>query len=178
MNLVTQSSAATAKSVDKEGYMTSLNAMKLPEATELNDLKKARMLLRAVIKASPDSKEAWIAAARIEELDHKLPEARQLLQKACEQFPTAEDVWYEAARLQDQKNQSAFFAQALQKIPTSRKLWLLASNQEKDSKSKQKVLKRALEFLPTDVDIWKALISEASQDEATELLEKAVQILP
>lgn len=127
--------------------MTSLNAMKLPEATELNDLKKARMLLRAVIKASPDSKEAWIAAARIEELDHKLPEARQLLQKACEQFPTAEDVWYEAARLQDQKNQSAFFSTALQKIPTSRKLWLLASNQEKDPKSKQKVLKRALEIL-------------------------------
>ena len=85
--------------------MTSLNSMKLSSSTEINDLKKARTLLKAVIKANPDSREGWVAAARIEELDGKLPEARSLLQKACDHFPTSEDVWYEASRLQEQKNQ-------------------------------------------------------------------------
>lgn len=163
---------------DKEGYMTSLNSMKLNSATEINDLKKARMLLKAVVKANPQSREAWVAAARIEELDGKLPEARSLLAKACEQFPDSEDVWYEAARLEEPKKQQAFFAQALQKIPTSRKLWLLASQTEPDVKLKIKVLKRALEYLPAELQIWKELVSLSEELEAKVLLEKAVSVLP
>lgn len=66
-------------SVDKAGYMTDLNSLKINSNSEINDLKRARMLLRAVIKANPDSTSGWIAAARVEELDGKLTEARNLL---------------------------------------------------------------------------------------------------
>jgi pre-mRNA-processing factor 6 len=59
--------------------MTDLNSMKINSDTEINDLKKARVLLRAVIKANPSSTSGWIAAARVEELDGKLNEARSLL---------------------------------------------------------------------------------------------------
>jgi hypothetical protein len=38
---------------NKEGYMTDLNSMKLNSESEINDLKKARILLKAVIKANP-----------------------------------------------------------------------------------------------------------------------------
>ena len=36
-------------SVNKEGYMTDLNSMKISSDTEINDIKKARALLKAVI---------------------------------------------------------------------------------------------------------------------------------
>ncbi len=58
--------------MNKEGYMTDLNSMKLNTETEINDLKKARILLKAVIKANPTSSSGWVAAARVEELDGKL----------------------------------------------------------------------------------------------------------
>jgi len=79
--------------------MTDLNSLKLNSETQLNDLKKARVLLRAVIKANPTSSSGWVAAARVEELDGKLNEARNILDEACIQFQTNEDVWLEAARL-------------------------------------------------------------------------------
>ena len=66
---------------------------------EEGELKKARILLKAVIKANPSSESGWVAAARVEELDGKLKEARILLQNACEQFPKSEDIWFEASRL-------------------------------------------------------------------------------
>jgi pre-mRNA-processing factor 6 len=53
--------------------------MKLSTATEINDLKKARVLLKALIKANPQSSSGWVAAARVEELDGKLSEARKIL---------------------------------------------------------------------------------------------------
>ena len=52
--------------------MTDLNSLKINSETQLNDLKKARVLLKAVIKANPTSTSGWVAAARVEELDGKL----------------------------------------------------------------------------------------------------------
>lgn len=59
--------------------MTDLNSMKMNTETEINDLKKARILLKAVIKANPSSSSGWVAAARVEELDGKFKEARTIL---------------------------------------------------------------------------------------------------
>ena len=66
--------------------MTDLNSLKINSETEINDLKKARVLLKAVIKANPLSSSGWVAAARVEELDGKLQEARNILEQACQQF--------------------------------------------------------------------------------------------
>jgi pre-mRNA-processing factor 6 len=86
-------------SINKEGYMTDLASLKINSDTEINDLKKARGLLKAVIASNPTSTSGWIAAARIEELDGKLQEARNILAQACSNFLDSEDVWLEAARL-------------------------------------------------------------------------------
>lgn len=69
----------TVTQLDREGYMTDLNSLKINSETEINDLKKARALLKAVITSNPNSHSGWIAAARVEELDGKLQEARNIL---------------------------------------------------------------------------------------------------
>jgi pre-mRNA-processing factor 6 len=52
--------------------LTDLNAIKISSETEINDLKKARALLKAVISSNPKNSDGWIAAARVEELDGKI----------------------------------------------------------------------------------------------------------
>jgi pre-mRNA-processing factor 6 len=42
-----------SNSVNKEGYITDLNSIKINNDTEINDLKKARALLKSVILSNP-----------------------------------------------------------------------------------------------------------------------------
>ena len=93
--------------------MTDLSSMKISSDTKINDLKKARVLLRADIKANPDSTTGWIAVARVEELDGKLDEARKLLEQAWSNFPTSEDVWAEYARLAEPKRKRFVLAKSV-----------------------------------------------------------------
>lgn len=79
--------------------MAGLNNMKVNSSAEINDLKKARALLKSVVQSNPKSSSGWIAAARVEELDGKVQEARNILERACSQFYDNEDIWLEAARL-------------------------------------------------------------------------------
>ncbi len=66
----TQSTAPSQ--INRDGYMTDLNSLKISSETEINDLKKARALLKAVISSNPKNSSGWIAAARVEELDGKI----------------------------------------------------------------------------------------------------------
>jgi pre-mRNA-processing factor 6 len=111
-----------------------------------------------VISSNPTSTSGWIAAARIEELDGKIQEARKILAQACQNFLDSEDVWLEAARLQPFDKIKGFLAQAVQNMPKSKRLWLMAASKETDPKVKSKILKRALEHLPTEVELWKECI--------------------
>lgn len=94
-----QTNLGLTSTLNKQGYMTDLNSIKITSETEISDLKKARALLKSVILSDPKNASGWIAAARIEELDGKLTEARTILQKACEHFVDNEDVWMEAIRI-------------------------------------------------------------------------------
>jgi pre-mRNA-processing factor 6 len=58
--------------MNKEGYMTDLNSLTFNSVHEINDIKKARALLKSVITSNPNSASGWIAAARVEELDGKI----------------------------------------------------------------------------------------------------------
>lgn len=62
----------TQTSLDRDGYMTDLKGLKINSETEINDYKKARALLKAIITSNPKSTSGWIAAARVEELDGKI----------------------------------------------------------------------------------------------------------
>ena len=59
--------------------MTDLNSIKINTDTQINDIKKARALLKSVILSDPNSTSGWIAYARVEELDGKISEARAIM---------------------------------------------------------------------------------------------------
>ena len=69
-------------------------------------------------------------------------------------------------------------------MPKSKKLWLYAikkegeGNTEDQKKRRSQILKRALEFIPNDLDLWKDAISLEDEDGARKLLEKAVECVP
>jgi pre-mRNA-processing factor 6 len=69
-------------------------------------------------------------------------------------------------------------------MPKSKKLWLFAlrkdseGNQEDVKKRRSEILKKALEFLPNDLDLWKDAISLEDEIGARKLLEKAVECIP
>ena len=168
--------AGAPASVNKEGYMNSLNSMKVNSTTEINDLKKARALLKSVISSNPKSASGWIAAARVEELDGKVEAARSIMEKACNQFYDNEDIWLEAARLSDAESTKSVLAKAIQQMPRSKKLWLQAANREADKRSE--ILKKALEHIPNDVELWKEAVAHEDNEGAKALLHKAVKCIP
>ncbi|KAF2978601.1 hypothetical protein EK904_002651 [Melospiza melodia maxima] len=76
-----------------------LNSMIPTHGGDINDIKKARLLLKSVRETNPDHPPAWIASAPLEEVTGKLQVARNLIMKGAEMCAKSEDVWLEAAQL-------------------------------------------------------------------------------
>ena len=85
--------------VNRSGYLTALDSMKVTSETEINDVKRARLLYRQMTKNNPTNTAGWLAAARLEEYDGKIQEARNIMLEACSKLPDKEDIWIEASRL-------------------------------------------------------------------------------
>lgn len=105
--------------VDPKGYLTDLQSMIPTYGGDINDIKKARLLLKSVRETNPNHPPAWIASARLEEVTGKVQAARNLIMKGCEVNPQSEDLWLEAARLNPSDTARAVIAQAARHIPTS-----------------------------------------------------------
>jgi pre-mRNA-processing factor 6 len=58
--------------IDPKGYMTDLQSMAIDSTTDVQDIKKARELMKSVISTNPHHGPGWIAAARVEERAGKL----------------------------------------------------------------------------------------------------------
>ncbi|VDQ10505.1 unnamed protein product [Trichobilharzia regenti] len=58
--------------VDPKGYLTDLQSMIPQHGGDINDMKKARLLLKSVRETNPKHAPAWIASARLEEIAGKL----------------------------------------------------------------------------------------------------------
>jgi pre-mRNA-processing factor 6 len=56
--------------------------------------------------------------------------------------------------------------------------WLAAAKLETDTAAQARVLRKALERLPTSVRLWKAAVELASEDDARVLLSRAVECCP
>ena len=54
--------------VDPKGYLTDLQSMIPTYGGDINDIKKARLLLKSVRETNPNHPPAWIASARLEEV--------------------------------------------------------------------------------------------------------------
>lgn len=164
--------------VDPKGYLTDLQSMIPTYGGDINDIKKARLLLKSVRETNPSHPPAWIASARLEEVTGKIQAARNLIMKGCEENPNSEDLWLEAARLQPPELGKGIIAQAVRHIPTSVRIWAKAADLEMEVKPKKKVYRKALEHIPNSVRLWKAAVELEEPEDARILLARAVECCP
>lgn len=166
-------------SVNPLGYLTEMSSVvKINSANEVQDFKKARVILNSILNTDKNNVGGWIAAARLEELDGKLAQARNIIAQAAQNILDSEDIWLEAARLHPPEEAKIIVAKAISHLPNSRKLWLAASDIERDKSKKSKILRKALENLPTEEEIWKRAIEIENEEEAKLLLYRAVECIP
>ncbi len=164
--------------VDPKGYLTDLQSMIPSHGGDINDVKKARLLLKSVRETNPNHPPAWIASARLEEVTGKIQAARNLIMKGTEVCPKSEDVWMEAARLQPPELAKAVVAQAVAEMPNAVKLWIKAADLETETKAKKNVFRKALKQVPNSVRLWKSAIELEEPEDARILLKTAVQYCP
>ncbi|XP_034238152.1 pre-mRNA-processing factor 6 [Thrips palmi] len=164
--------------VDPKGYLTDLQSMIPTYGGDINDIKKARLLLKSVRETNPNHPPAWIASARLEEVTGKVQAARNLIMKGCEVNQKSEDLWLEAARLQPPDTARGVIAQAVRHIPTSVRIWIKAAALETETKAKRRVYRKALEHIPNSVRLWKAAVELEEPEEARILLSRAVECCP
>ena len=67
--------------VDPKGYLTDMNSMIPSYGGDINDVKKARLLLKSIRETNPNHPPAWIASARLEEITGRVQSARNLITK-------------------------------------------------------------------------------------------------
>lgn len=166
--------------VDPKGYLTDLQSM-IPAgggSGDLSDVKKARLLLKSVRETNPKHPPAWIASARLEEVTGKLQTARNIIMKGTDQCPKSEDVWLEAARLMPADQAKAVVAQAVRNLAQSVRVWMMAAQLEKDTRSKKRVFRKALEQVPNSVRLWKAAVELENEEDARIMLTRAVECCP
>ncbi|VDN95867.1 unnamed protein product [Rodentolepis nana] len=164
--------------VDPKGYLTDLQSMIPQCAGDINDMKKARLLLKSVRETNPKHPPGWIASARFEEIAGKLQVARNLIMRGCEKCPKSEDVWLEAARLCPPDQAKSIVAQAITHLPQSVRIWVKAAEIETEVKAKRTVFKKALENVPNSVRLWKLAVELEEEEDARVMLALAVECCP
>jgi pre-mRNA-processing factor 6 len=164
--------------VDPKGYLTDLQSMIPTHGGDINDVKKARLLLKSVRETNPKHPPAWIASARLEEVTGKLQAARNVIMKGCEECPKSEDIWLEAARLMPGDQAKAVVAQAVRQLPQSVRIWMKAASLEVEMKAKKKVFRKALEQVPNSVALWKSAVELEEEEDARIMLSRAVECCP
>lgn len=167
--------------IDPRGYLTSLESLG-GKVGEVGDIARARTLLKSVIQTNPKHAPGWIAIVRLEEIAKKKSKARSLIAEACEKCPQSEDVWLEAARLNSRDHARAILASAVRNISRSIRIWQAAAAleaQANDIGAQRRVLRRALEYIPTSAALWKEAVSlEDDPADARVLLAHAVEMVP
>ncbi|RUS88975.1 hypothetical protein EGW08_003222 [Elysia chlorotica] len=164
--------------VDPKGYLTDLQSMLPSHGGDINDVKKARLLLKSVRETNPKHPPAWIASARLEEVTGKVQAARNLIMKGCEECPKSEDIWLEAARLMPGDQARAVVAQAVRQLPQSVRIWSKAADLEMELKTKKRVFRKALESIPNSVRLWKQAVELEEEEDARIMLSRAVECCP
>ena len=82
--------------INKEGYLTELSNVGI---TDIQNMKKAKVLTKNLVQTNPNKASAWLGAARVEELDGKIDIAKSLIIQGTMHCPDSDDLWIEAARL-------------------------------------------------------------------------------
>lgn len=164
--------------VDPKGYLTDLHSMLPQTGGNVDDVKKARLLLKSVRETNPKHPPGWVASARLEEATGKLQAARNIIMQGTEMCPKSEDVWLEAARLQPVGVAKQVCASAVVQLPQSVRIWIRAAALETEDKAKKRVYRQALEKVPSSVRLWKVAVEMEDSDDARIMLGRAVECCP
>ncbi|GBL52622.1 hypothetical_protein [Candidozyma auris] len=150
------------------------------------DLERSKQILASLRKTEPHKADSWISSARLEEQAKNLEQAKKLIVEGCNRVPHSELVWLESLKIHRKSSESTKLCkyivnEALRLNSKSEKLWFEAVNLENpaDVLSRKRILMKALEFLPSNVRLWKALIDlEEDRQDAKRLLQKATELCP
>lgn len=94
MQLTQVSDSVTGQTVvDPKGYLTDMQSIIPQMGGDLQDIKKARMLLKSVRETNPRHPPAWVASAVLEEQAGKLQTARNFIMEGCEKIKNSEELW-------------------------------------------------------------------------------------
>ena len=148
--------------------------------SEIQDIKKTKLLLNNLILTNQNNPSSWLALARLEELDGKVEEARKVILNSLKIITNNEDLWLEAARLLPINKSIEVLLKGLTYLKKSEKLWLTLINYEKDKNKQKEYLKFALENVTSSEKLWKKLIDNEKDDidKTKEILYKAIKYLP
>ncbi|CEP61190.1 U4/U6-U5 snRNP complex subunit PRP6 LALA0_S02e08746g [Lachancea lanzarotensis] len=149
--------------------------------TDLQDIARLRVILNSYRKSDPSKPQGWIASARLEEKAKKYRLAKSLIEEGCEACPRDEDIWLENIRLNatDQHYCKVLVARALTINDESLKLWQKAAELENEKINKVRVVRKALQNLPTSSELWKLAVEyESDRKEAIKILQKATELIP
>lgn len=164
-----------------EQYLSQLDtaASSSDLSNQVEDLKKMRIIFSSYRKSDPKKPQGWIASARLEEKAQKFKSAKQFIEEGCKQCPRDEDIWLENIRLHssDIHYCKVLVAEALRFNNQSLKLWLKAVDLERESFNKVRVVRKALQNLPSSESLWKLAVQlESNKEEALRILTKAVEL--
>lgn len=154
--------------------------------SKIQDIKKGRLVLASLRKTEPRKSNSWIASARLEEQANNYTAAKKFIIEGCHNVPHNPDIWLENIRIHQKTAEGTKFCKAivnegLKFNIKSEKLWLKAFELENktDIVSRRKILMKGLEFIPTNVELWKSLVNlEDSKEDVQKLLTKAVELCP
>jgi len=145
------------------------------------EIKKIKTILNSFTKADPKKPEGWIARARLEEFSKSFEAAKRLIQQGCSNCPFDENIWLENVRLNrsDVKFAKIIVAEGVRLNSKSLKLWLKAVELEQEIFNKKRVIRKALESLPTSSELWKEAINlEENIEDKIKISEKATELVP
>lgn len=156
------------------------------DAAQRVDVDRSRQILASLRKTEPNKADLWIASARLEEQAKNFEAAKKLIVEGCNRAPHSELVWLESIKIHRKSSESTklckyIINEALRLNSESELLWLQAVELENpaDVISRRKILMKALEFLPSNSKLWKALVElESEDDDVKRILEKATQLCP
>ncbi|OAF67311.1 Pre-mRNA processing factor 6-like protein [Intoshia linei] len=164
--------------VDPKGYLTDLQSMNPNQGGDINDVKKARLLLKSVRETNPNHAPGWIASARVEEVTGKLQTAKNYVLKGIEKCPHSEDMILEAVRLLSREEAKSIIALSIRNLSNSVKIWVKSAELEDSLNNKKNVYRKALEYIPNSVRLWKLAVELEEKEDARIMLTRAVECCP
>lgn len=155
-------------------------------SNKVGDIKKGRLILASLRKTEPYKANSWIASARLEEQANNHTVAKNLIVEGCRKVPHNEDIWLESIYIHQKSAQGTkmckiIVTEGLKFNIKSEKLWMKAFELENTSDiiSRRRILMKALEVLPNNVNLWRKLIEiEEDPQDVKKLLSKAIELCP